>query len=107
MSEKYGDERRQRIFGSESAQSSSYHVHPNSREIRQWARCRVYRGVFHRILEAGFQQVGAVERSTGYARKFSLITFNPFLTLLHFFHDKEWNRYFLGVKSTPKKNGYS
>lgn len=72
VSEKYGNQGRQGIPRSESAHSAFTDVHQDARQIRQWQRGRVHRGVLCRVLATRVQQVGAMEESTWYRGKYRL-----------------------------------
>lgn len=64
VSEKYGHEGRKGVPRGEFAQPACTDVDQDSGQVRERARGRVHRRVLRRILAAGVQQVGAMEKST-------------------------------------------
>lgn len=64
MPEKYGHEGRKGVPRGEFAQPAHTDVDQDPGQVRERARGRVHRRVLRRILAAGVQQVGAMEKST-------------------------------------------
>lgn len=62
--EKYGHEGRKGVPRGEFAQPAYTDVDQDPGQVRERARGRVHRRVLRRILAAGVQQVGAMEKST-------------------------------------------
>ena len=62
--EKYGHEGRKGVPRGEFAQPAYTDIDQDPGQIRERARGRVHRRVLRRILAAGVQQVGAMEKST-------------------------------------------
>lgn len=62
--EKYGHEGRKGVPRGEFAQPAHTDVDQDPGQVRERARGRVHRRVLRRILAAGVQQVGAMEKST-------------------------------------------